>query len=723
MFKIWSTFWANRARKRREEKRRHSQHIEDTFSERLASRSAVGKRKIDVGFTSQQNLNEGNEDGERRVTFSRFLRLWKGLRNSKRKPNNDEPRKDVVFTIPTENVFPKTCTRQQTYHQDIISQTAGINSHKCEVHQVTYDITEDCSNHNLHHLEEEEELENKCKNETCQVKVINEISSKENGSTETEHTIVQKQSDTPSRKTSEEKYIKGKEDGKSFSKESDVDSGCGSSCHEITTEPPITHAQLDVSSLVFQAQKMEATEKDRFLGKVCGKVRDSKELENTETSLTNKVLQKTKTEIALRNPNEEWSEFQKSQVANDSFEELIKQAKDGMSTLARRRVGTNENRNKISDYFQATPVDNPSTTHDTSTNTDAKKDENLDLNTESQLSLDARKVDSGVKFASSTSSCLNDTDNTNKPKILHYTDTPNLSDTSTDKTLDGTTTEIQTEKSMEQPLHCAITENHPAVAVNEVSHTTADNQPDKLASSTTVVEIPTLTLESELGSVKYLSEKTTGKNQEISCADEDSYHNDTPINNDQCEQGNFHAETDKSKNGNTMNIKQSHQVRIRESLLNNSQTIIEKSARPKSMVLPSTNGNNEADKAMYGLKVTSLEALNLPSQGQPPEHAGRIRSFSATIRRKLSFREKGKSDEMDIDEKIDPNNKKLKGFRSFRMNRKKKTKALRSDEASQSIGSLSDSNKYVSTIDKIFHENTGSAMFSDVPFTIPEISE
>ena len=722
MFKLWSTFWANRARKRKEEKQRHSQHIEDTFSERLASRSVAGKRRIDVGFTSQQNLNEENEDGERRVTFSRFLRLWRGLRNSKRKPTNDEPRKDVVFTIPTEDVFPRTRTRQQTYHQDAITHTTGINSHEYGIHQVTYDITEDCSNHNLHHLEEDE-LNSNCKNETFQVKVINEISSKQNGSTETEQTIVEKQSDTPGRKTSEEKYIKGKEDGKSFSKESDVDSGCGSSCHEIATEPPITHAQLNVSSLVFQAQKMEATE-NRFLDKVTGIVFDSKELENTETSSTSKVLQETKTEIALRDPNEEWSEFQKSQfAANDSFEELIKLARDGMSTLARKRVRTDGNRNKISDCSRATTsVDNLSRTHDTSTNTDAKTDENLDLNAESQLSLDACKVDSGVKFASSTSSCLNDTDNTSKTKILRCTDTPNQSDTSIDKTLDATTTETHTEKSMEQSLHCAITENHPGIDVNEISHTTADDPPDRLASSTAAVEIPTITLETELGAVEHLSKKTSEKNQ-VSCAGEDLFHHDTPVNNDQCAQGNFHEEIDKSNNGDMTNSKQSHLVRLRESLLNNSQTITEKSARPKSMVLPSTNGNNEVDKTIYGLKVTSLETLNLPSQGQPPENAGRIRSFSATIRRKLSFRERGRSDEMDIDGQIEANNKKLKGFRSFRMNRKKKTKALRSDEASQSIGSHSDSNKYVSTIDKIFHENTGSAIFSDVPFTIPEISE
>ena len=96
--------------KRREEKLRQSRHVEEGFSERLASRSVAGKgsSKIDVGFTSQQTLNKEHEAEERRPTFSRFFRLWKGLRNSKRKPANDEPTRSVVFTIPTKDVFPKS---------------------------------------------------------------------------------------------------------------------------------------------------------------------------------------------------------------------------------------------------------------------------------------------------------------------------------------------------------------------------------------------------------------------------------------------------------------------------------------------------------------------------------------------------------------------------------------------------------------------------------------
>ena len=98
-------------RKRRDEKIRRSQHIEDTFSERLANRSTAGRSssKIDVGFTSQQTLNQDSEERERKPTFSRFLKLWKGLRNSKRKSANDEAaRTSVVFTIPTKDSFPQS---------------------------------------------------------------------------------------------------------------------------------------------------------------------------------------------------------------------------------------------------------------------------------------------------------------------------------------------------------------------------------------------------------------------------------------------------------------------------------------------------------------------------------------------------------------------------------------------------------------------------------------
>lgn len=97
-------------RKRREEKSRRSQHIEETFSERLANRSVAGKSssRVDVGFTSQQTLNDDQEDKERRPTLSRFFKLWKGLRNSKRKSANEESTRSVVFTIPTEDVFPRS---------------------------------------------------------------------------------------------------------------------------------------------------------------------------------------------------------------------------------------------------------------------------------------------------------------------------------------------------------------------------------------------------------------------------------------------------------------------------------------------------------------------------------------------------------------------------------------------------------------------------------------
>ncbi|CAB4023321.1 Hypothetical predicted protein [Paramuricea clavata] len=728
MFKAWSTFWANRTRKRREEKLRHSQHIENTFSERLASRSVAGKSssKIDVGFTSQQTLNQDPEDGERRPTLSRFLRLWKGLRNSTRKAASDEPTRSVVFTIPTEDVFPKAHTRQQTYRQDAVTQTDGFKTHLCEVHRITNDITEDCSHHDLHHLDDE--LDTICENEveTCQVEATTEISNNESESTETSPALVGGQTNAPDRKTSDEKYLQGKEEGKSFSKESDVDSGCGSSCHEMyATEPQITHAQLNVSSLVYcHAQKTEANEKDKFLDKVSGTPHESKELEKSGSSLTGKIPCETK---AQRVPKEQWSEFQKSEAAGDSFEELIKLAKDGMSTLARKRVDDGSKRNKISDCFQATRlVDNICKTRDASTNTDEalSNEKSLDLRTESQLCLDARKVDSGVKSASSASLCLDGRNNIGE--ILQSEE--NQSDPSTGKTLLSATTENHMQQSIDKISHCATIGNQSDMPTGKIAHnTTTDKRPDKSTSSaaTCLVEIPIIAVDNSL--------ETASENPEP-CSTEDSLCHDIQlVNKDQCKQESSQEETNKSccNNGETTHSSQKavtfdkpHHMplRIQESLLNNGQ-IPEKSSRPKSLVLPSASENNKTGKAVHGLKVPSLETLNLPSQ--TADHTGRIRSFSATIRRKLSFRERSSPDDTDIEKQgeVEPKSRKLKGFRSFRVNRKKKTKALKSEEISHSTGHLSDSTNYSSTIDKIFHENTGSALFSDVPFTIPEIPE
>ena len=629
-------------------------------------------------------------------------------------------------------------TRQQTYHQDAVTQTDGFKTHLCEVHRVTHDITEDCSNHDLHHLDDE--LDTICENEvqtcqveaenevqTCQVEATTEISNNESESTETSPTLVGGQPNAPDRKTSDEKYLQGKE-GKSFSKESDVDSGCGSSCHELyATEPQITHAQLNVSSLVYcHAQKTEANEKDKFLDKVSGTPHESKELEKSGSSLTGKIPCETKTQ---RVSKEQWSEFQKSEAAGDSFEELIKLAKDGMSTLARKRVDDGGKRNTISDCFQAArPVDNICKTRDASTNTDEalSNEKSLDLRTESQLCIDARKVDSGVKSASSASFCLDGINNIGE--ILQSEE--NQSDPPTGKTLLSATTENHMQQSIDKISHWATTGNQSDMPTGKIAHnTTTDKQLDKSTSSaaTCLVEIPIIAVDNSL--------ETASENPELPCSTEDSLCHDMQlVNKDQCKQPQSSQE-DMNKtccnNGETSHSSQKavtfdkpHHMplRIQESLLNNGQ-IPEKSNRPKSLVLPSASENNKTGKAVYGLKVPSLETLNLPSQ--TADHTGRIRSFSATIRRKLSFRERSSPDDTDIEKQgeVEPKSKKLKGFRSFRVNRKKKTKALKSEEISHSTGCLSDSKNYSSTIDKIFHENTGSALFSDVPFTIPEISE
>ena len=601
---------------------------------------------------------------------------------------------------------------------------------------MTHDIIEECSDHDLHHLDDETEEDNR-KN-----------TKNESGSRKNKQTLVEGDVIAPDRKTSDEKNLQGKEEGKSSSKESDVDSGCGSSCHEIfAAEPHTTHAQLNVSSLVYcHAQKTNTIETEKNINKVSGRSFESKEIKNLSISVPTNAPHETNTDVCdgvVEGPssNKYESQFQKS---GDSFEELIQLAKDGMSTLARKRVDNYGKKNKISDCFQASSVDNSCRTQDKSTSTN---DENIHSRIASQRGFDARKVDAGVKRIPSASLCSDDTNSMGK--ILYRSVEENQSDTSISKFSHYNTTESHSDKIMGTILRCYTEENQPDTPIivgktllektpenctgksmdktlhnaniekqyGETSRTT-DNKPDKASSPVTcAVQMPTTVLESDPITANNTSETTAEHLEALRLKDDhttsshDKEYKDDPtheINLQTCNNN----EDSLSCTQKAVTFEKHHHkaLRIQESLLNSSQ-IIEKKNRPKSLVLPSASEQNKTDTKMLGLKVPSLETLHLPSQTS--DQTNRARSFSATIRRKLSFRER--SDDMDK-----MNNKKLKVFRSFRVNRKKKTKA---EETSQSTGCLSDPKQYLSAIDKIFHENTGSAIFSDVPFTIPEISE
>ncbi|XP_028393319.1 uncharacterized protein LOC114517714 [Dendronephthya gigantea] len=484
MFKAWSKFWANRARKRSEEKQRQSQHIEDTFSERLASRSVAGKRssKIDVGFTSQQNVNKDTEDGERRPTFSRFLKLWKGLRNSKRRAQNEneETTRAVVFTIPTEDVFPKTNARHQNYHQDAITQTDGFQTHLCEVHRVTHDVFEGYRNQDLHVLEEEE-------NETCQVETATESSNNKSGDTENCEMVavveVGKKTEVPVRKTSKEKHIQDKDEGKSSSKESDVDSGCGSSCHEMyTTEPLIAHAQLSVSSLVYcHAQRAEEATEGEFLGKNPASFFESKGVEK-KAEFGHELCSSldggpTQQQEIKNEPGDE---------AN-TFEELIQLAKDGMSTLARKRVDNSGKKNKSSDSFE---TNTPGVRHSDDEITSTVKNDKPRIKLEESFKSGIYSnvcPDDEIKRAASTSSCFGD-----YPKTV--------------KALQCKPIERQFDVSsaLGITLPCATTGetnlnaegSHSGVSVDEPLHSTTMVGKNS-SSGAYLVEIPTITFESE----------------------------------------------------------------------------------------------------------------------------------------------------------------------------------------------------------------------------------
>lgn len=607
---------------------------------------------------------------------------------------------------------------------------------------MTHDIIQECGDHDLHQLDDEVDT---CENDTTRVS-----GNTESGGTENSATFAQRDAIAPDRKTSEEKYLQGKDEGKSSSKESDVDSGCGSSCHEIyTAETHTTHAQLNVSSLAYcHAQKMNAIVTDRSTDKVPGHSVESKVLEATAT-----VSHPTNTDFG-QGVVEVFASNESDPKSGDSFDELIQLAKDGMSTLARKRVDNCGKKNRISDCFQASTTavdDNAGRTQDKSTSTD---DESIHSRTVSLQGLDVSKVDSGVKYTSPASLCSDDTGSMGK--ILDHGTEENKSDPSVSKLSHHATTEIHSDKIMQgTTLHCNIQENQPdppslvgktlhgtisenrtGTSMDKTLHSTnnesqygdttrtaRDNLHDKASSPVTcAVQMPTIVLESDNESNN--TSETTGLEglclQDEQNSLEHREYKDRPT--DEISQTCTNNEDLPSSTVVTFQKHHHQALRIQESLLNNSH-IVEKTCRPKSMVLPSASEQNNTD-TMFSLKAPSLETLHLPSHVQATEQNNRVRSFSATIRRKLSFRERISSDDMDV-ERQGPvaDNKKLKVFRSFRVNRKKKPKAFKAEETSQSTGCLSDPKQYLSTIDKIFHENTGSAIFSDVPFTIPEISE
>lgn len=77
-------------RKRNDERSRQSKDLEGSFSERLAK-----KHKKNVRFTSQAGINK---EADKRKQISG---------NSKRKNSVEEGQTNVVFTIPTPDVYPE----------------------------------------------------------------------------------------------------------------------------------------------------------------------------------------------------------------------------------------------------------------------------------------------------------------------------------------------------------------------------------------------------------------------------------------------------------------------------------------------------------------------------------------------------------------------------------------------------------------------------------------
>lgn len=613
---------------------------------------------------------------------------------------------DIPKSLVEDNLFYHSLAnaRQQNYHQDAITQTDAFQTHLCEVHRVTHDVIEGYRNYNLHDLIEEE-------NETCQVETAMESSNDESGNTENGEIVAiaeaGEKTEVPARKTSEEKHLRDKDEGKSSSKESDVDSGCGSSCHEIyATETSITHAQLSVSSLVYcHAQRAEEANEGEFLRKNSATFFESKGIE-TKTELVNELCS------SPDSSSNESPDTRKSGDETNTFEELIQLAKDGMSTLARKRVDNSGKKNKSSDCLQANlpdlgHSDDQNTSKDTNDEPRNKLEASLKSRIDSNVCPDANQVDDGIKRASSTSLCSGDYAET--AEALQCKPVGKQSDIS---------------PGLGNPLSCATMSTNNSNAKGSQPGTSTNKRLHSTSSGAYVVEIPTIAFESESETASNSLEATAKYREEhclvsprVTLCQKDS----NQLAKEDCSMP-TESDSNDTQKAETFTKRHHLPLRIQDSLLISPNAITEKTNRPRSMVLPSHIENNNRDEPVYDLKVPSLETLQVPSRGQ---NTGRIRSFSATIRRKWSFRERTSSDDLDLEKQcpVDGKNKKLKGFRSFRINRRKKTKALKKDEISRSTGCLSDSKKYQSTIDKIFHENTGSALFNDVPFTIPEISE
>lgn len=155
-------------------------------------------------------------------------------------------------------------TKQQTYHENT-QHVSHVSTHICEIHRVTDFVTYtvDKSNENRRELNEEN-------NETIQ--------------------------------DGQSKHVKGR-NRKTVSNESDVDSGLGSSSHEINAGE-----LTDGGSNVAQ----------------CNVLNNEKAVDESNTQVSNSTL---------------FSIHQEQHDATDgSFEDLIKLAKDGMSISARERV-------------------------------------------------------------------------------------------------------------------------------------------------------------------------------------------------------------------------------------------------------------------------------------------------------------------------------------------------------------------------------------------------
>ena len=524
-------------------------------------------------------------------------------------------------------------------------------------------------------------------------------------------------------------------DGNGFntSKESDVenDSGCDSSFHEIAgSESLAPGLRLSLKSLGVHekentAEKDWSENQDNRLSLTFSTFPSQNELSNNSIK-NNASTESTYYNEKQYNPYEQHSQaqlFKKPEAEEGSFESLIQLAKEGMSDKAREVCEHDENKEihskggTLSSNVYVKTVDSVSANHEsivgkTSGNTDreVKKPTDQhdihDIRTHTNTSSDntqskqmacttnTHQADSGVRL-SSTYCILTIDDEANDVSLCGLKTGQSSIDGNSTKFADcvGSISSVGANRNSDTSGNRNKTEGHSGEFHSRKQKRVSFEAPHATNGRHAVAcsnETNTLNCAETSDSFQETSGATTAKTKQTFLPIDG-----LTLPNKQYSQGDIKTKNDAAKEN------------------------VENGWKATRTRLGSTAKTN-----VCSLKTPSSETFDASSQTSS-DQGKRIRSFSATIRRKFSFRSRRSSDDMDVvgSHSADRNvakNKKVKPFGSLRVN--KKGKATSNDSRIWGLDSA-EAKGYRPTFDEIFSEDTRSAVFSDVPFTIPEIND